>query len=163
MMDYLQDARNTLETEEKALSELRLRLDKSFNDVVDLILNCEGRLVIGGIGKSGLIGRKMVATFASTGTPSFFLHPTEAFHGDLGMLKPIDIVMLISYSGESDDVNKLIPSLKNFGNKIIALTGNRNSTLAKHADYLLDISVKREACPNNLAPNHIYTGNLSFR
>ncbi|MGF7432811.1 MULTISPECIES: KpsF/GutQ family sugar isomerase [Pasteurellaceae] len=151
-MDYLQDARNTLETEEKALSELRLRLDKSFNDVVDLILNCEGRLVIGGIGKSGLIGRKMVATFASTGTPSFFLHPTEAFHGDLGMLKPIDIVMLISYSGESDDVNKLIPSLKNFGNKIIALTGNRNSTLAKHADYLLDISVKREACPNNLAP-----------
>ena len=94
----------------------------------------------------------MVATFASTGTPSFFLHPTEAFHGDLGMLKPIDIVMLISYSGETDDVNKLIPSLKNFGNKIIALTSNKNSTLARHADYVLDITVEREVCPNNLAP-----------
>ncbi|EDK14096.1 probable phosphosugar isomerase HI1678 [Haemophilus influenzae 22.4-21] len=94
----------------------------------------------------------MVATFASTGTPSFFLHPTEAFHGDLGMLKPIDIVMLISYSGETDDVNKLIPSLKNFGNKIIAVTSNKNSTLARHADYVLDITVEREVCPNNLAP-----------
>ena len=94
----------------------------------------------------------MVATFASTGTPSFFLHPTEAFHGDLGMLKPIDIVMLISYSGETDDVNKLIPSLKNFGNQIIALTSNKNSTLARHADYVLDITVEREVCPNNLAP-----------
>lgn len=94
----------------------------------------------------------MVATFASTGTPSFFLHPTEAFHGDLGMLKPIDIVMLISYSGETDDVNKLIPSLKNFSNKIIAVTSNKNSTLARHADYVLDITVEREVCPNNLAP-----------
>ena len=93
-------------------------------------------MVIGGIGKSGLIG-KNGGDFASTGTPSFFLHPTEAFHGDLGMLKPIDIVMLISYSGETDDVNKLIPSLKNFGNKIIALTSNKNSTLARHADYVL--------------------------
>ncbi|AAU37603.1 KpsF/GutQ family sugar isomerase [[Mannheimia] succiniciproducens] len=151
-MDYLQNARETLATEKDALTLLSRNLDQSFNNVIDLILNCGGRLVIGGIGKSGLIGRKMVATFASTGTPSFFLHPTEAFHGDLGMLKPIDIVMLISYSGESDDVNKLIPSLKNFGNTIIALTGNKHSTLAKHADYVLDISVEREACPNNLAP-----------
>lgn len=151
-MDYLQIARNSLAAEQDALARLSQNLNQHFIDVVELILNCEGRLVIGGIGKSGLIGKKMVATFASTGTPSFFLHPTEAFHGDLGMLKPIDIVMLISYSGESDDVNKLIPSLKNFGNKIIALTGNPNSTLAKHADYILDISVEREACPNNLAP-----------
>ncbi|OOF69642.1 KpsF/GutQ family sugar isomerase [Rodentibacter caecimuris] len=151
-MNYLNIARETLSVEEKALAQISQRLDQHFNEVIELILHCEGRLVIGGIGKSGLIGKKMVATFASTGTPSFFLHPTEAFHGDLGMLKPIDIVMLISYSGESDDVNKLIPSLKNFGNKIIALTSNKNSTLARHADYVLDITVEREVCPNNLAP-----------
>ena len=151
-MNYLQIARETLSVESQALTQLSQRLDDEFSQVVDLILACEGHLVIGGIGKSGLIGKKMVATFASTGTPSFFLHPTEAFHGDLGMLKPIDIVMLISYSGETDDVNKLIPSLKNFGNKIIALTSNKNSTLARHADYVLDITVEREVCPNNLAP-----------
>lgn len=151
-MDYLNIARDTLNMEQQALNVLSENLDLNFNQVVELILNCEGRLVISGIGKSGLIGHKMVATFASTGTPSFFLHPTEAFHGDLGMLKSIDIVMLISYSGETDDVNKLIPSLKNFGNKIIALTSNPNSTLAKHADYFLNISVEREVCPNNLAP-----------
>lgn len=151
-MNYLQIARETLSVESQALAQLSQRLDDEFSQVVNLILACEGRLVIGGIGKSGLIGKKMVATFASTGTPSFFLHPTEAFHGDLGMLKPIDIVMLISYSGETDDVNKLIPSLKNFGNKIIALTSNKNSTLARHADYVLDITVEREVCPNNLAP-----------
>ncbi|PJG86483.1 KpsF/GutQ family sugar isomerase [Conservatibacter flavescens] len=151
-MNYLNIAQQTLQVEELALARLSRHLDNQFNEVVELILRCEGRLVIGGIGKSGLIGKKMVATFASTGTPSFFLHPTEAFHGDLGMLKPIDIVMLISYSGETDDVNKLIPSLKNFGNKIIALTANPHSTLAHHADYILDISVEREVCPNNLAP-----------
>ena len=151
-MNYLQIARDTLAVESTALTQLSRRLNDDFNQVVELILACRGRLVIGGIGKSGLIGKKMVATFASTGTPSFFLHPTEAFHGDLGMLKPIDIVMLISYSGETDDVNKLIPSLKNFGNQIIALTSNKNSTLARHADYVLDITVEREVCPNNLAP-----------
>ena len=151
-MEYLKIARDTLAIEQQALAKLAHNLDDTFQGVVEAILNCSGRLVVGGIGKSGLIGKKMVATFASTGTPSFFLHPTEAFHGDLGMLKPIDIVMLISYSGETDDVNKLIPSLKNFGNKIIAVTGNKNSTLARHADHILDISVEREACPNNLAP-----------
>ncbi|VEJ09666.1 KpsF/GutQ family sugar isomerase [Actinobacillus delphinicola] len=151
-MDYLKIAQETLSIEKNALTRLSDHLDDNFNQVIDLILGCQGRLVIGGIGKSGLIGKKMVATFASTGTPSFFLHPTEAFHGDLGMLKPIDVVMLISNSGETDDVNKLIPSLKSFGNKIIALTGNPHSTLARHADYILDISVEREACPNNLAP-----------
>ena len=155
-MDYLQNARETLAIEQQAIAKLSENLDHTFDQVVELILSCKGRLVIGGIGKSGLIGRKMVATFASTGTPSFFLHPTEAFHGDLGMLKSMDVVMLISYSGESDDVNKLIPSLKNFGNKIVALTSNKNSTLAKHADYMLDISVEREACPNNLANNPFY-------
>ena len=123
-MNYLQIARETLSVESQALAQLSQRLDDEFSQVVDLILACEGRLVIGGIGKSGLIGKNGGA-FASTRNTSFFLHPTEAFHGDLGMLKPIDIVMLISYSGETDDVNKLIPSLKNFGNKIIALTSNK--------------------------------------
>ncbi len=125
-MDYLQIARETLSVEEKALGQLNQKLDRTFADVVELILACEGRLVIGGIGKSGLVGKKMVATFASTGTPSFFLHPTEAFHGDLGMLKPIDVVMLISYSGETDDVNKTHSKLKKTSAiKIIALTSNK--------------------------------------
>ena len=151
-MNFILIAQETLLIEEQSITRLRERINQDFSQVINAILNCQGRLVVAGIGKSGLIGKKMVATFASTGTPSFFLHPTEAFHGDLGMLKPIDIVILISYSGETDDVNKLIPSLKNFGNKIIAITGNTQSTMAKHADYVLDISVEREACPNNLAP-----------
>ncbi|MGQ0286040.1 KpsF/GutQ family sugar isomerase [Pasteurellaceae bacterium 22721_9_1] len=151
-MNHLQNGRQTITIAEQALAKLSQNLDNTFNEVVELILQCEGRVAISGVGKSGLIGQKIVASLASTGTPSFFLHPTEAFHGDLGMLKPIDIVVLISYSGESDEVNKLIPSLKNFGNKIIALTSNKKSTLGKHADYVLDITIDREACPNNLAP-----------
>lgn len=151
-MSHLSSAQETLSLYANAISRLNHNLNENFTQAVEMILNCEGRLVVAGIGKSGLVGKKMVATFASTGTPSFFLHPTEAFHGDLGMLKPIDVVILISYSGETDDVNKLIPSLKNFGNPIIAMTGNANSTLGRHADVVLDISIEREACPNNLAP-----------
>ncbi|KAE9536895.1 arabinose-5-phosphate isomerase [Ursidibacter arcticus] len=151
-MNYLAYANETLSLYSLAINRLNQNLSESFNQAVDMILACEGRIVVAGIGKSGLVGKKMVATFASTGTPSFFLHPTEAFHGDLGMLKPIDVVILISYSGETDDVNKLIPSLKNFGNTIIAMTGNPHSTLGRHADVVLDISIEREACPNNLAP-----------
>ncbi|OOH92398.1 KpsF/GutQ family sugar isomerase [Pasteurellaceae bacterium 15-036681] len=151
-MNHLSSANEALNLYTQAISRLNTNLSDSFNQAVDMILTCEGRTVVAGIGKSGLVGKKMVATFASTGTPSFFLHPTEAFHGDLGMLKPIDVVILISYSGETDDVNKLIPSLKNFGNRIIAMTGNPKSTLGKHADIVLDISIEREACPNNLAP-----------
>lgn len=151
-MSHLSSANEALSLYEQAISRLNQHLSDSFNHAVEMILNCEGRVVVAGIGKSGLVGKKMVATFASTGTPSFFLHPTEAFHGDLGMLKPIDVVILISYSGETDDVNKLIPSLKNFGNPIIAMTGNPHSTLARYADVVLDISIEREACPNNLAP-----------
>ncbi len=151
-MNYLSIANETLFLYSQAISKLNKNIEPTFSKAVEMILNCQGRLVIAGIGKSGLVGKKMVATFASTGTPSFFLHPTEAFHGDLGMLKPIDIVVLISNSGETDDVNKLLPSLKGFGNKIIAVTGNLNSTLARHSDLILDISIDREACPNNLAP-----------
>lgn len=151
-MNYLQTAKETLVLYTHEIDRLNQRLSDEFNQAVELMLHCEGRVVVAGIGKSGLVGKKMVATLASTGTPSFFLHPTEAFHGDLGMLKPIDVVILISNSGETDDVNKLIPSLKNFGNKIIAITGNPHSTLGKYADVVLNIHVEREACPNNLAP-----------
>ncbi|MDH2924293.1 arabinose-5-phosphate isomerase [Nicoletella semolina] len=151
-MAHLTSANDTLHLYAQAITDLKHRLTDNFNRAVDLILQCEGRIVVSGVGKSGLIGKKIVATLASTGTPSFFLHPTEAFHGDLGMLKPIDVVILISYSGETDDINKLIPSLKNFGNCIIAMTSNPCSTLGRYADLVLDIRVEREACPNNLAP-----------
>lgn len=151
-MNHLDSAKETLNLYAQQIITLNHRLSEEFNEVVNMILACQGRVVVGGIGKSGLVGKKMVATFASTGTPSFFLHPTEAFHGDLGMLKPIDMVILISNSGETGDVNKLIPSLKNFGNKIIAMTGNPYSTLGRNADVILNIGVEREACLNNLAP-----------
>ncbi|QNS15556.1 KpsF/GutQ family sugar-phosphate isomerase [Mannheimia bovis] len=151
-MNHLDSAKETLSLYAQQIITLNHRLSEEFNEVVEMMLACQGRVVVGGIGKSGLVGKKMVATFASTGTPSFFLHPTEAFHGDLGMLKPIDMVILISNSGETDDVNKLIPSLKSFGNKIIAMTGNPYSILGRNADVILNIGVEREACLNNLAP-----------
>ncbi|WP_060479720.1 KpsF/GutQ family sugar-phosphate isomerase [Pseudomonas monteilii] len=151
-MNHLNIAKQALIAQAQAINELADRLGNEFQRAVELLLNCKGRTVVCGMGKSGLIGQKMVATFASTGTPSFFLHPAEAFHGDLGMLKSVDALVLISYSGETEEVIKLIPSLKSFGNKIIAMTGSANSTLAKHSDIWLDISVDREVCPNNLAP-----------
>ncbi|MCI0910746.1 KpsF/GutQ family sugar-phosphate isomerase [Pseudomonas putida] len=151
-MNHLSIAKEALLAQAKAVETLAERLNESFQRAVELLLSCKGRAVVCGMGKSGLIGQKMVATFASTGTPSFFLHPAEAFHGDLGMLKPVDVLILISYSGETEELIKLIPSLKSFGNKLISITGNGNSTLAKHSDIWLDISVEREVCPNNLAP-----------
>ncbi|ANI33375.1 arabinose 5-phosphate isomerase [Pseudomonas sp. JY-Q] len=151
-MNHLRIAKEALIAQAQAVTQLADRIGNEFQSAIELILACQGRTVVCGMGKSGLIGQKMVATFASTGTPSFFLHPAEAFHGDLGMLKPIDVLILISYSGETEELIKLIPSLKSFGNKIIAMTGNGKSTLAKHADIWLDISVEREVCPNNLAP-----------
>lgn len=136
----------------KALVKTAGSLGESFDHAVEAILSCKGRIVVSGMGKSGLVGRKMVGTFSSTGTPSFFLHPAEAFHGDLGMLKESDVVILISYGGETEEIVKLIPSLKSFGNFIICMTGNQTSTLARHGNVCLDISVEREVCPNNLAP-----------
>lgn len=123
-----------------------------YRRALGLMLACRGHIIVCGMGKSGHVGRKIAATLASTGTPSFFLHPAEAFHGDLGMITPDDVVVLISNSGETDEVLKLIPSLKSFGNPIIALTGGTESTLAKNADAVLEIRIKSESCPNNLAP-----------
>ncbi|OYQ87370.1 KpsF/GutQ family sugar-phosphate isomerase [Wohlfahrtiimonas chitiniclastica] len=149
---HLQIVEDVVGEQIEILKKWKASLNGEIDQAVEMILSCEGRVIISGVGKSGLIGQKIVATFASTGTPSFYLHPTEAFHGDLGMLKPVDVVILISYSGETDEVNKLIPSLKSFGNQIIAITGKEDSTLAKHADVFLNIGVEREICPNNLAP-----------
>jgi arabinose-5-phosphate isomerase len=135
-------------------------VDESFAKAVELIIACSGRLIISGMGKSGIIGQKIAATMASTGTSSFFIHPAEAFHGDLGMIQPEDIVLLITNSGETDEVLKLIPSLKQFGNKIIGVTGNINSTLAKNADITINVNVEKEVCPNNLAPTTSTTATL---
>ena len=154
-IDIRQVMADSLKEQGHALLSLSERVDNAFEQAVSMILECKARVIISGMGKSGLIGRKIAATLASTGTRSFFMHPGEAFHGDLGMVRfddLADIVVLISYSGETDEVLKLIPSLKNFGTKIIAITGGMTSTLAKNADVVLDASVKEEVCPNNLAP-----------
>lgn len=124
------------------------------------ILVTQGKVIVSGMGKSGIIGKKIAATLASTGTPSFFLHPAEAYHGDLGMIEPSDIIILISNSGESDEILKLIPFLKEQGNVLIAMSGNPNSTLAKNSDYHLNISVQKEACPLQLAPTSSTTATL---
>lgn len=128
------------------------RLDDDFSKLVECILNCCGRVIVCGMGKSGIIGKKMAASFASTGTPSFFMHPSEAFHGDLGMIKSEDILLLISYSGETEEVLKIVPFLKENKNTIVAMTGNPVSMLAKSSNYHLNIAVEREACPLQMAP-----------
>ncbi|MBU2925640.1 KpsF/GutQ family sugar-phosphate isomerase [Colwellia sp. 1_MG-2023] len=135
-------------------------VDENFSKAVELIIGCSGRLIISGMGKSGIIGKKIAATMASTGTASFFIHPGEAFHGDLGMIQPEDIILLITNSGETDEVLKLIPSLKQFGNKIIAMTGAPQSTLAKNADITINVKIEKEVCPNNLAPTTSTTATL---
>ncbi|MDD7805644.1 MAG: KpsF/GutQ family sugar-phosphate isomerase [Endozoicomonas sp. (ex Botrylloides leachii)] len=145
----------SLQEQGKALLALSDRIDASYEEAVELMLACKGRVIISGMGKSGIIGKKIAATLASTGTHSFFMHPGEAFHGDLGMVRSdqeADLIVLLSYSGETEEVLKLIPSLKSFGNKIIAITGGLESTLAKHADIVLDGCVAQEVCPLNLAP-----------
>lgn len=148
----VETAKTTLLTQGQALARMAERIDGSFAEAVRCILQTKGRVIVCGMGKSGLIGKKIAATFASTGTPSFFLHPGEAFHGDLGMIQSDDVLILISYSGETEELIRLLPSLKSFGNLCIAMVGNTKSTLARHSHHILDISVDREVCPNNLAP-----------
>ncbi|MDR0769808.1 MAG: KpsF/GutQ family sugar-phosphate isomerase [Burkholderiales bacterium] len=145
-------ARQVLATEAQAIETLAERLDPAFVDAVARILACRGRVIVTGMGKSGHIARKIAATLASTGTPSFFVHPSEASHGDLGMITPQDAVLALSNSGETDEVIALIPHLKREGSALIAMTGNRHSTLARAADVHLDASVEAEACPLGLAP-----------
>lgn len=157
---HLDEARRVIELEAAAILALGHQLDEHFSRAVDSILNSSGRVIVCGMGKSGIIGKKMVATLASTGTPSFFMHPGEAYHGDLGMVKPEDTFIAISNSGETDEVIRLIPFLKDNGNCLIAMTGNPASTLATHADLHLNIAVPQEACPLKLAPTSSTTATL---
>jgi arabinose-5-phosphate isomerase len=159
-MNPLQIAKRVINIEINALHALHDQLDEQFITAIDLILNTTGRTIICGMGKSGIIGKKIAASFASTGTPSFFMHPGEAFHGDLGMVTPDDVFIAISNSGETDEVLKLQPFLKDNGNKIIAITGDANSTLAKNAHCHLNVAVPAEACPLQLAPTSSTTATL---
>jgi arabinose-5-phosphate isomerase len=156
----LNTAKNTILSESIAIAKLVDFLDDNFVETVDIIYNSEGRLVITGIGKSAIIAQKIVASLNSTGTPSLFLHASEAIHGDLGMVQPGDVVICISKSGNSPEIKVLVPLLKRFGNKLIAITGNTTSFLGKEADYVLNTYVESEACPNNLAPTNSTTAQL---
>jgi arabinose-5-phosphate isomerase len=153
-------AKRVFDIEIDSLKEVAGLIGEEFTATVDAILNSKGKLIVAGVGKSGLIGRKIAATLASTGTPSFFLHPGEAFHGDIGMVEHNDQVILISYSGETDEVLKIIPFLKWNKNKIISITGNPASTIAKNSDHHLNVCVTREACPLELAPTSSTTVTL---
>ena len=158
----LQLARETLDIEAEALMGLKSRLDARFSQAVQMMLNVQGRVVVTGMGKSGHIGSKIAATLASTGTPAMFVHPGEASHGDLGMIKAVDVVLAISNSGESDELVSILPVLKRLGVPLIAMTGGMNSALAQHADVVLDSSVSKEACPLNLAPTASTTAQLAL-
>ena len=153
-------ARAVIETEAEAVSGLLERIDDQFLKACRFMLECSGRIVVLGVGKSGHVGSKIAATLASTGTPAFFVHPAEASHGDLGMIKPEDVVLALSHSGESQEVNVILPGLKRLGVKIVAMTGNPGSTLARHADAHVDVSVQKEACPLGLAPTSSTTAAL---
>ena len=158
----LENARNVLKMEAEAILELVPRINGQFTAAVEMILACPGRTVITGMGKSGIIGRKMAATLASTGTPSFYLHPAEGIHGDLGMVTAEDVVIALSNSGETGEILHILPSLRRIGAKIIAMVGNPNSSLGKNADVVLDVGVSKEACPLGLAPTSSTTAALAF-
>lgn len=156
----LNTARQTILAESEAVANIASLLDQQFAEAVSLIYENKGRLVVTGIGKSALIAQKIVATMNSTGTPSLFMHASEAIHGDLGMICPDDVIICISKSGNSPEIKVLVPLLKRFGNKVIAITGNLTSFLAKNSDLVLNTTVNQEACPNNLAPTSSTTAQL---
>ncbi len=155
-------AKKVLKIESEAVAALIDRIDERFEMAVQIILECEGRVVVTGMGKSGLIGKKIAATLASTGTPALFLHPAEGIHGDLGMVTRGDAVIALSNSGETEELSRMLPSLKRLGIKIIALTGNPDSTLAKNSDVIINVGVKEEACPLGLAPTASTTAQLAM-
>jgi len=158
----IEEAREVLAIEEQGLATVRKCIGKEFDLAVEAILSCPSRVVITGIGKSGIIGQKISATLNSTGTPSFFLHPVEAVHGDLGMVASSDVVVAISYSGETTELNGLLISLKKRGTSIIAMTGGMDSTLARASDVVLNIHIPKEACPLGLAPTTSTTATLAM-
>ena len=155
-------AREVFEIEAAGILGLTDHLDGSFTAAVETILATRGRVIVCGMGKSGIIGKKLAATLASTGTPAFFMHPGEAFHGDLGMVTPVDVFVALSNSGETEELVKLLPFLRDNGNPVIALTGNARSTLARHASVHLSVRVAREACPLQLAPTASTTATLAM-
>lgn len=164
---FIDLAKNTLETEYQGISLLKNRFDDpdqqtSFVRAVNFLLNCQGRIVVSGIGKSGHIGRKIAATFASTGSPAFFVHPAEASHGDLGMVQAQDVFLALSYSGEADELMTIVPLIKRMGARLIAMTGNPESSLAKLSDVHLNVAIEKEACPFNLAPTTSTTASLAM-
>lgn len=160
--DYIAIACNTLEIEAGALMDAKKRVGEEITRAVEMILSCRGKLVITGVGKSGLIGAKIAATLASTGTPSFFLHPTEALHGDLGMIGREDAVLAISYSGESPELNSILPHIKRFDIPLIGMTRNPESTLGRYSDVMININVTKEACPLDVAPTSSTTLTLAM-
>ena len=158
----LDEARQVLQIEADGILKLIDRLDHRFDRMVAAIMEATGRVIVSGIGKSGIIGRKISATLNSTGTRSLFLHPVEAMHGDLGMVCPDDIFLAMSYSGETGELNILMPSIRNVGCTVVAMTGNPSSSLAKHADIVIDVGVEKEACPLGLAPTASTTALLAM-
>jgi len=160
LMNIRRIAEEVFEIESKEIANLSRLLTIDFENAVKSIINSKGKLIISGMGKSGIVGKKIAATLASTGTPSFFLHPGEAYHGDLGMVEKEDIVLLISNSGETDEVLKIIPFLKHQKNTTISMSGNPDSSLAKNTDFHLNISVNVEACPLQLAPTSSTTSTM---
>ncbi|MFT8363959.1 MAG: KpsF/GutQ family sugar-phosphate isomerase [Sporolactobacillus sp.] len=160
--DYFHTIFDVLDNEAKAIIALKERLDDQLNQVIDLLLQCDHRVIVTGMGKSGHIGRKIAATLASTGTPSFFLHPAEGIHGDLGMVTDSDVVIAISNSGETDEILNLLPSIKHIGAKLVALTGASDSTLASKSDFVISIGYFEEACPFGLVPTTSTTVTLAL-
>lgn len=161
-MKHIEHAIRVFEIEAKAVEALKEKLDDDFSKACDVILKAKGKIIVTGMGKSGIVGKKIAATLASTGTSSFFMHPGEAYHGDLGMIKSEDILLAISNSGETDELIKLIPFIKSSGNILISMTGNPESVLAKASRYHLNISVAEEACPLKLAPTASTTATLAM-
>ena len=158
----LETARKVLEIEAEALAELLERLDENFLRAVDILFACRGRVVVAGMGKSGIIGQKISATLSSTGTPSFFLHPAEALHGDLGRLVPNDVLVALSYSGETEELLRLLDTVKRLAIPLIAFTGNPDSTLGQASEVAIDVGIRKEACPLGLAPTASTTAMLAM-
>lgn len=160
--DWQQRGKDVLNIEIEALENVRDHIGPSFSRAVEILAACKGRVAITGIGKSGLVGRKIAATLSSTGTPAYFLHPVEGAHGDLGSVREEDVVIAISYSGKSDELNAILPALRSLGTRIIAITGGAASPLAELADVVIDAAIPREACPMNLAPTSSTTATLAL-
>jgi arabinose-5-phosphate isomerase len=160
--ELIDEAKRVLRVEAQSILDLASKIDETFTRAIDLLYQCTGKVVLMGMGKSGLVGRKLASTLASTGTPAFFLHPAEGMNGDLGMLARDDVVMAISNSGETRELIEILPLLKRYGNRLIALTGNPNSTLARSGEVSLDVRVKEEACPLGLVPTASTTATLAL-